>query len=151
MKTPFRILVVIICAFFMQLVSCSKKHDPKSTTDIQLDKLRANWKATHVTSDGVSQDGYANFVLSFTGSEGSKSFSYATGSRPFVSPWEATGAFSFDTSKPAEILHRDDDVEVNYTVTATTLTLQFNFSGPGYVSGRASSLTGKWIFEFQKQ
>ncbi len=56
MKIPFRILVVIFCAFSLQLISCSKKHDPKATTDIQLDKLRANWKATQVTSDGVVQD-----------------------------------------------------------------------------------------------
>ncbi|MEJ0033326.1 MAG: hypothetical protein WDO15_24655 [Bacteroidota bacterium] len=92
-----------------------------------------------------------NLILAFTGSDGSKSFNYTASGRPFVSPWEATGTFTFDTTNPVQKLHRDDDLEVDYVITATTLTLQFNFSGPGYANGRASSITGKWIFVFQKQ
>jgi hypothetical protein len=151
MKTIFKILPIVLCFFSLQFFSCSKKHDPRPITDIQLDKLGTNWKVTRVTTDGVQQDGYANLILSFTGSKGSNSFNYTVSGRPFVSPWKETGAFTFDTTNPVETLHRDDGVEVEYIVTGTTLSLQFIFSGPGYVSGRSNALTGKWIFEFQKQ
>ena len=141
----------IVC-FLMTYSGCKKKkEEPVPIADQQLDLLtKAPWKATGVTLDNVNKmSDYANFTLTMTGTKGNPQFSFSTAGRPSLSPWPANGNFTFDTASPASKLSRNDTppVAVNYTATASTLTMSFNFTGAGYTA-RVGSVKGDWTFTF---
>jgi hypothetical protein len=132
--------------------------DPKpseSDADKQLALLSKTWKLTSVTLDGsaVTTPSYTGFQLGITGTKGQTTFNYTTtfpGTRP-LSPWKGSGTWEFGTS-PLTMIVRDknlttDKLDMTYTVSATQLTISFNFQGAGYTS-RADVVKGNWVFNF---
>jgi hypothetical protein len=141
----------IVCFLFMY-AGC-KKHNPAPVpvTDQQLDLLtKGPWKVTAVTLDGTTQmTDYANFALSLTGTKGQTIFNFTTAGRPSLSPWPASGTFTFDATSPATLLSRNDNppVAVTYAATSTQLTMSFSFAGAGYIN-RVGNVKGVWVFTF---
>src|SRR5882757_10044465 len=99
-----------------QVISGCHQHleNEKSIADQQLDKLISPWRASSVTLDGTAKDTYGNFKITLTGSQGVKTFDYATDGRPPLSPWPSSGHFTFDEGSPTTILTRDDQVAITY-------------------------------------
>ena len=146
------VLALGIVCFLMTYAGCKKKKDePVPIADQQLDLLTsAPWKATGVTLGGVDKMvDYANFTLTMTGTKGNPQFAFSTAGRPSLSPWPANGNFTFDSASPATKLSRNDTpaVAVDYTATASTLTMSFQFNGNGYTA-RVGSVKGDWVFTF---
>ena len=144
MKIAGKIAFAVGIVCFLMMYSGCKKHkdEPEPVTDVQL-KLLTNtfaptgqvWSVTAVTLDGVDKKSdYTSFKLTLTGIKGQTQFSFATAGRPALSPWPASGNFTFDATNPATTLSRDDTppVTVTYAATATQLTMSFTFSGAGY-------------------
>lgn len=146
------VLALGIVCFLMTYSGCKKNPPaPVPVTDQQLDLLtKSPWNATGVTLDGVDKmSDYANFVLTMTGTKGNPQFTFSTAGRPTLSPWPLNGNFTFDSNSPATKLSRNDTppVAVDYTATASTLTMNFDFNGNGYTA-RIGSVKGHWIFTF---
>ncbi len=134
--------------------------NPEPVADVQLAKLSKAWKLTAVTRDSQNQSSlYATsgtpFKLTITGTKGAASFGYTTtGNPPSGSVWKGSGSWAFGTS-PETMIVRDggsvtDKLDMNYTVTATTLVVTFAFSGTGgYANqGKTEVVTGNWSFTF---
>ncbi|MBY0434841.1 MAG: hypothetical protein K2U26_12095 [Cyclobacteriaceae bacterium] len=127
--------------------SCKKSTSPgESIPDQQLKKISKTWKVTSVTLGGTQQTNYTNFQLTASGTAGSTTFGYSTTGRPALSPWPASGTFTFGTD-PATQLTRDDGLPVTYIVSETQLQLTFNYTGRG-IGGRVGNVEGNWIMNF---
>jgi hypothetical protein len=130
-----------------------KKHNPAPVpvTDQQLDLLtKSTWKVTTVTLGSVPKTSdYPNFTLTITGTKGQTIFNFTTAGRPSLSPWPASGNFTFDADAPLTKLSRNDTppVAIQYAATATNLTMSFSFAGNGYTN-RVGNVTGDWVFTF---
>jgi hypothetical protein len=108
--------------------------------------------------DGVDKIAAGEYTTAFTltlsgtvGALASAPFNYTT-TNPAVklSPWAASGTFTFDAISPSTIVKRDDATVVTYTASDTQLTMSFNFSGAGFPRGRAEVVKGQWEFTFSK-
>ena len=148
----FRILVTFISiSSLVSYSSCKSGGGSSETTqDKQLGLLSKTWKISTVTLESVDQTSkWPSFQLTMTGTKGATSFDYTCAGRPTFSPWPPTGKWAFGTDPVTQII-RDpsgtDIVPMTYTVTATTLQINFNYTGPGYA--RISSVAGNWVFNF---
>jgi len=87
----------------------------------------------HVTLDGNDRSAdWAGFTLTL----GDKSYTTSSSSAPEV--WPASGTWEFgknaDNSVNVNVLVRDDGVEIQNSVTESSLTLQFTYTAPGGIS-----------------
>ncbi len=148
-----RILIIFLSLAIMA-IACKDENDPVSEENIQLEKLSSTWVATEVTKDEIGDGGYDNFRLILSGNPESQVFTYAVIGRPEMSPWLAGGTWRFGSQVASQIV-RDpgtvDEVQITYTLSETTLTLEFDFTGEGYPNGRTESLEGTYRFTLQKQ
>jgi len=125
---------------------------PEPIEDVQFTKLAKTWKVNTVTFTGTgAQDRTAeykdiNFQLVLNGTKGTPPFSYTTTGRPSLSPWKASGTWTFGSAVETQIL-RDDAVPIEYIVTESTLRLTFQFNGDGYAA-RTDQVQGSWVFTF---
>ncbi len=130
---------------------------PESIPDQQLGKLVKTWKLTSVTLVGnpVTTPSYTGFQLAISGTKGQTSFGYTTtfpSTRP-LSAWKSSGTWKFGT-EPTTMITRDagtgDELAMTYAVSATTLQINFNYTGGGYTS-RVDQVAGAWVFNFTAQ
>ncbi len=143
-----------IVGSLMMYSGCKKHHtEPEPIPDKQLGLLSTGpWKVTAVTLDGVDKKAdYANFTLTMSGTKGQTTFNFTTAGRPTLSPWPASGNFTFDDTNPSTTLSRNDTppVAVTYSATATQLIMSFTFSGNGYTA-RVGNVKGVWNFTFSQ-
>ncbi len=150
MKRKSFLPVAVIVLVLPMLFGCPPKNEPTpSGTDQQLTKLSKNWVATSAKLDGVDQAGYTSFTMKPSGTAGQTTFDYSTTARPALSPWAASGKFTFGTDFATQ-LTRDDSLPITYSVTDTQLQMTFNYSGAG-IAGRANNVKGNWVFTFKPQ
>ena len=158
MKALKAIILIAAVGLLFTLSNCGGGGStPEPVADVQLAKLSKAWKLTAVT--GPSADQYktadpGQFKLVITGTKGATSFGYTTtGNPPSASVWKGSGSWAFGTS-PETMIVRDggstiDKLDMNYTVTATTLVVTFIFSGTGYANqGKTEVVNGNWSFTF---
>ena len=155
MKVLKFLVAVFAVGTLFTFANCGGSNPPaEPIADKQLRLLTQTWKLTGVTLDGVDQKvNYPNFTLTISGTRGATSFNYKADGRPTsLSPWKASGTWKFGTD-PATQITRDPDVtadtlDMTYNVTdpAATLSIQFNFQGPGYT--RTGQVKGNWVFTF---
>jgi len=150
----FRILSLLaLVAILLTYSNCGgSKSDPEPITDVQLAKLTKTWKIDAVTLDGADKKAdYSAFQLVLSGTKGTTSFGYSTSGRPSLSPWKSSGTWEFGTAPETQVT-RDkgtgDELAMTYTVTETTLSVQFTFNGAGYTS-RTGVVKGQWVFTFK--
>jgi len=143
------LLVIAIGMMVLALIDCKSGGDPApDEKEVQLGKLTANWKCSGAVRDGVAQTGYDNFQVTISGTPGAETFNYSTTGRPALSPWPATGTWSFGTNVSTDML-RDSSLPVTYSATDSQLQLTFQFSQAGF-PGRTEVVTGQWVFSFSK-
>lgn len=129
--------------------------DPTPAPTVEEEKLgllSATWNATSVTLDGVAKTAdYSNFKLTVSGTYPSDLYDYSTSGRPAVSPWPSAGKWGYG-SDPATTIIRDKglakQLEMQYTVTESTLEITFMYNGTG--EARTSQVSGTWVFSFSK-
>jgi hypothetical protein len=145
-------LAVLITALPM-LFGCPGPKNPTPTgPDQQLVKLSKTWKCTAATLDNVPQSGYSNFTLTISGTAGQTTFNYTCANRAALSPWNASGTFTFGTDFATQVT-RDDSLPITYSVTDTQspppqLQITFNYTGAGFTGPRISNVKGNWVFTF---
>lgn len=158
MKVLARILsLFILLAVATLYTSCGGNDpDPKSEEEVQLGKLKANvWNLSSAelgSTDRTSD--FANLKMTFTGTYvagGPYGYSF-TGTRPKPSPWPASGTWKFGPTVTTMMVRLDDDpnLNMNYTLTDTQLTISFNYTGAGFLGGRIDQVEGDWEFVFNK-
>lgn len=147
MKILRPILFVALAVTLFTYSGCKPSSKPgESIPDQQLKKISKTWKVTSVTLDGTAQTTYTNFQLTASGTAGSTTFGYSTTGRPPLSPWPASGTFTFGTD-PTTQLTRDDGLPITYSVSDTQFQLTFNYSGNG-IAGRVNNVKGTWVMTF---
>lgn len=133
---------IINLIFAILILSCSScggdGNDPKPATD----QLIGTWKVESITRDDIDMKSYyEDFEITFTKN------SFTTENRPEFSPFYGFGTFN-KTSNTIAITQDGDLLSINYTLTATTLELDFNFSGDGYPNAKVK---GDWEIVLVKQ
>lgn len=152
MKHGKLFIVTALLAVAFSLFQCGGDPAPaKDPQDEQLEKLTATWKVTTangVTFNSTPVTGYDSFTMTITGTAGQDTFNYTiTGrpSAPTLTPWAASGTFTFGTDF-STIVNRDDGTVITYSVSATTLQMTFTYTGAGYTASRVSNVNGTWSF-----
>ncbi len=148
----FRILVTVLAlGVVMSYSGCKKSSTSEPTQQKQLALLTQTWKISTVSLGGVDQTAsWKGFTLTISGTYTSTTgtYNYTCASRPALSPWPASGTWTFGTDPITQITRTEDSLNMTYTATATTLQITFNYTGTGY--SRVSNVAGNWIFNFTK-
>ena len=79
---------------------------------------------------------------------------YGVVGRPLISPWPAGGTWTFGSTVSSQVIRdpgTDDELDITYAVTNTTLEIDFHFTGEGYAAGRVSGADGHWVYTFTKK
>lgn len=146
--------MIAVLGVFSILLACKKDKEP-SEIAVHLGKLSDTWTLVTATKDDREMSGYENFKLTLSGSTAAEHFTYAVQGRPELSPWLAGGTWIFGSTPSLQILRdpkKAHELFIYYSITETTLTLNFIFSGEGYENnGRVESAEGHWTFTFSKQ
>jgi hypothetical protein len=137
------------------LSGCSKDEDAKPSAEAkQLTQLSGTWVVSSVTVDGENKTSdYASFELTLSGSANATAYAYGINGRPLLSPWPAGGTWVFGSDITTAIIRdpgTDDQIQMNYMVTETQLTVEFMFSGTGYNAAKVSSAAGSWVYVFTR-
>lgn len=159
MKYVARLLsLLLLVSAGIFYASCDGGDDPqKSQEETQLEKLKGTWNIQSVNNDGTDRtDEYPGMTVNFAGTYsegGTYNYTSDADSWPSVSPWKALDTWKFKTASVTSIVIRQSDMtEINYALSNSdkTLTLDFNYEGPGFNNGRVESVTGHWIFVLTK-
>ena len=136
--------VAAFLAFGVVFSAC-KKNPPKPKTDeeLQLEKLTGTWavpspaaaNTVTIQSSDVTPD-WASFTITFTDGN------FTTSGPADLKVWPASGTWSFAQGDVSTI-QRGDGIDINISVSETTLTMSFNYTDPG---GRIDGVEGDWVF-----
>jgi len=155
MKVLKSLVSLVAIAALVLFSNCGDDPAEPSVEEQQLAKLTKAWRVQSVYKDspttGDRTAEYANFVLTLTGTPGAASFDYSTQGRPALSPWKASGKWSFGQSVETQII-RDpgtaDELQMTYVVNENSLQVTFTFNGAGYTNPRVGVIPGNWVFNF---
>jgi len=154
MKVYKKMILVIGMAGAILLQTGCSDDETKSEKDTQLDKLSHTWELTSAKLDGADAEGYESFEVTLSGSAGASVFAYGVVGRPEVSPWPSGGTWTFGPTISSQLVRdpdTDDELDIAYVVTNTTLEIDFQFSGEGYETGKVRSAEGHWEYTFTKK
>lgn len=151
----FTILLVVVSGAFM--AGCNGDDPSKSQEESQLDKLRGVWNIQSVDNDDVDRtDEYPAMAVTIAGTYtegGTYTYTSVADEWPSVSPWKAADSWKFKTGSVAtNIVRQSDLLDMTYSLSNSdnTLTISFEYSGPGFNNGRTESVSGNWTFVFTK-
>lgn len=96
-----------------------------------------------VTLESVAADGWESFGLTLSGTASSISFSTSGSDDPTV--WPGSGTFTFVDGSDGKKGTRGDGIEIDITVSATSLRLEFDIT-----EGRSKGIVGSWSFNLEK-
>ena len=123
--------------------SCDKPVTPPTPEEITSALLTASgvtWKIQDVKVDGVDKTSlFTGLTLKFTAG----SFTTTNGGPV----WPASGTWMF-TSDQATTIRRNDNIEVQVQVTATSLKLTLAWDKDTIGPGRSKSVHGQHVFSF---
>ena len=146
-----RILTLaILVSATLYFSACDKGGgDEKSEKEQQIEKLVGTWNASAVTYDDEPADGYDDFQITISKAS-AEAMTFTVSGRPELSPWDASGTFTFGTPVASKLI-RGDVVEIIYAVSGNNLTLTMEeYSGTGYTNGRIETVAGDWVFTLTK-
>lgn len=141
--------IFLFLGVLLALSSCKKDDESPNETAIRLAELSKSWTVTSATKDDIEMAGYENLQVILSGNS-STTFIYTVTGRPDLSPWPIGGIWQFGENMNARIIRdpgTNDEIEIIYTLEDNVLTLEFDFSGDGYASGRTESTSGYWMFK----
>jgi hypothetical protein len=145
MKTILRSATVMIVLVAIAGISACDNEPAPTAEETFMTKISGDWLATEITLDDVViEQAFDGFKLSI---KEDKKFSTTNGNDPI---WASSGVFTLKSTNSAEIFDftRDDGVEIKVKeATETSLILAFHYVSDG---GRASSVTGDYVFKLVK-
>jgi len=150
----FSLLILVSSGIFY--ASCDGGGGEKSQEELQLDKLKATWTLQSANDGTDRTDEYPGMTVTISGTfteGGTYNYSSTATSWPSVSPWEDNGTWKFKAGSVANAIIRQSDLqEMTYVLSNSdkTLTISFNYQGPGFNNGRIESVTGDWDFVFTR-
>lgn len=150
----FSLLILVSAGLFY--ASCDGGDDPKSEEESQLDKLKATWTLQSANDGTDRTDEYPGMTVTIAGTfseGGTYNYSSDADSWPSVSPWKAIDTWKFKSGSVANTIIRQSDLqEMTYLLSDSdkTLTISFNYQGPGFNNARTESVTGDWDFVFTR-
>lgn len=145
-------ILLFLVAMSVLSVACSDDdNSTKTVAEEQAEKLAGRWKVTAVTLDGANQERFAATIFTLSSLTAGTNMSYNIEENPTESPWRASsgGRLFFDVQDAANYLTREDDVRIQYEVTATTLVFAFTYAEPS-TTGRVGGVVGEWKFTLAK-
>lgn len=150
MRSNYTIVLILLTGILCYTGCNSDDETGASVTAQQIEKLKGSWKATTVSLDETQQDAFTDFTIVITANTATSVYYTITGN-PDDSPWisEFGGRLSFDERDPASYLVREDGASIHYTVTGTTLVMEFTY-GNESAGGREAGVNGNWKFTFTK-
>jgi hypothetical protein len=151
MKFAVRVLsIAVLLSLTMFYISCDPEPPKKKPdTEVQFEKLSGTWTVVSATLDNAPPAlDHSSMTLTIGGSPTGMTFTVA-GRPAGPSAWPASGVFTFGTDVSTQLV-RDDDVTITYSVTESSLVLDFTFNGDPYTAGRVTNVSGSWHFEFTK-
>ena len=138
----------------ISFASCDKSDPPEpSVEEAQLALLSKPWTVSEVRFGSGNTDRTAEYsgmtlTISGTFSDGG-TYNYSLAGRPSLSPWPASGTWTFDLNDPENLVIRtEDNLAITYSVTEGQLQLVFTYAGAGYAGPRISAVEGTWTFLF---
>ena len=146
MNTLRKILFLVLLG--MIAFSCAEEGGepiPEDEEAIQLQKLAKTWKPVTIMKDDEDITGrFTGFTITFTQQ---KTYTTTPNRGDFdVEPFEASGAWNF-LSNNLNVITRDDEVDMNISVTDIKLTLRFQIANS---NGRILGI-GEYYFELAPQ
>jgi hypothetical protein len=150
MRPKYSILIFVSVLTYLS-VGCSEDKEPvKSVAEEQSEKLTGRWKVTSVILDNAALASFQETRFSIAALTPNTNLSYVIENNPLYSPWAAPsgGRLFFDAQEPSRYLLREDDIRIDYTVTATTLVMKFSYTAP---AGRVGGVDGTWEFVLEKE
>lgn len=137
-------------------MGCDGGDDPeKSQEELQLDKLKSTWTLQSANDGTDRTDEYPGMTVTISGTfsaGGTYNYSSTATSWPSVSPWNDVDTWKFKAGNLNAIVRQSDLQEMAYVLSNgdKTLTISFNYQGPGFNNGRTESVTGDWDFVFTR-
>jgi heat shock protein HslJ len=160
MKHLARILSLLILVSAGLFIASCGGSDPSDTSEeeTQLNKFKGQWNMSEVKLGGVTQAGYTEAKVTFSGTfTAGSNYSYISTatSWPDVSAWKEDAAWKFKSTNVLGVITRIDDsqdISYSFSTDGNTLTLSINaYAGESYSNtGRVNSVAGNWIFVLTK-
>jgi hypothetical protein len=153
LRLTFLVALIGCLTFF---TSCDEGGGKKlSIEETQFLALSKTWTVTEVRFGSGNTDRTAEYTatgmtLTISGDfvDPTSAYQYTITGRPSLSPWPASGTWTFDPNDPETLIIRaEDNLPITYSVTETELQLTFNYTGAGYPA-RVSAVEGSWTFLF---
>lgn len=148
------LLLLVVAGIFY--ASCDDGNGEKSQEEIQLDKLKATWTLQSANDGTDRTDEYPGMTVTISGTfseNGTYNYSSDADSWPSISPWKAIDTWKFKSGSVTNTIIRQSDLqEMTYSLSNSdkTLTISFNYQGPGFNNGRTESVDGDWDFVFTR-
>lgn len=166
MKLRLKLLSIVTILSLAVFSNCGGDDAATPAQKTELGKLSGTWTVSSVTDDNGPRADFAGMTLTLSGTFNSSTpdgpYNYAVAKPspfPSPSPWpkpgETDGKWSFVAiSSAGDQVLRDpgsaDQVSMKYTISGSTLTVEFTVSGSGWAGGKVSNVTGNWTFVFTK-
>ncbi|MBA4054097.1 MAG: hypothetical protein C0490_05235 [Marivirga sp.] len=138
-------------------MGCDGGDNPeKSQEELQLDKLKSTWTLQSANDGTDRTDEYPGMTVTISGTfseGGTYNYTSDADSWPSVSPWNDIDTWKFKAGSVTSAIVRQSDLqEMSYSLSNgdKTLTISFNYQGPGFNNGRTESVTGDWDFVFTR-
>ncbi len=149
MRIPLLKFAPVALVAMLVAVSGCKDEDTQLTPEQQIVRTLSStaWIATSVLKDDVAQTDYTNFTITFTGT-----LDYSVSGGPAFIPFPATGAWELGAPLTSQLIlgAGNQNIETEYELSETTLTVEFDYTGNGFSNGRTNGLNGRWTFVFSK-
>ncbi len=104
-----------------------------------------DWKVATggVKLESAAVEGWESFTLKLTGTADKISFSTTESANNKV--WPGSGSWTFTDGSDGKKGTRSDDIEIDITVSANSLKLEFDIT-----DGRTKGIAGRWSFTMEK-
>lgn len=157
--------IAILISVAILFSNCGGDDDPaKSAEETQLEKLKGTWTLQNgeATFDDTETREFPGMTLTISGTfaeGGTYSYAVDVSSPVNASPWPSTGKWEFGSPVTSSLVRLDSepplldsDVPMTYSLSNgdKTLTIEFDYEGPGYELARTGSVDGGWTFVFTR-
>lgn len=154
MKKLNYLLSAVILLTVLVTVGCSKDEGGPSAEEQVTDRFSKTWALSSASLGSDAVTDLSGLTLTIN-----SNLSYSTGGTVARTPhpWPSSGTWAFttpitDASASSFVVTRDDGLEINVTLTDTTLIMSFTFvEGTHSQNGREEAVSGAWSMEFAAQ
>lgn len=156
MKKLNYLLSVAVLFALLVTVGCSKDDGPGVSAEDQVkERLSKTWLISSATLASQTVTDLTGLTLTITDQLSYTSNGNTAARQP--NPWPTSGTWVFktaitDASTGSFVITRDDGLDINVTLTDTTLSLGLVFDDSIHNgSSREEAVDGSWVFEFTAQ